>query len=48
MSIAVFSPLRFGRLRITWAKAIAQHCEETPNFITELKEELEIIEMLGS
>ena len=29
------------------AKAIAQHCEEIPNFITELKEELEIIEMLG-
>lgn len=28
------------------AKAIAQHCEEIPNFITELKEELEIIEML--
>ena len=47
MSIAVFSPLRLGRLRITWAKAIAQHCEEIPNFITERKEELEIIEMLG-
>lgn len=29
------------------AKAIAQHCEEIPNFITELKDELEIIEMLG-
>ena len=47
MSIAVFSPLRLGRLRITWAKAIAQHCKEIPNFITERKEELEIIEMLG-
>lgn len=29
------------------AKAIGQHCGEIPIFITEFKEELEIIEMLG-
>lgn len=29
------------------AKAIAQHCEEIPSLITELKQELEIIELLG-
>lgn len=29
------------------AKAIAQHCEEIPDFITELKKELKIIEILG-
>lgn len=29
------------------AKAIAQHCEEIPTFITELKKNLEIIEILG-
>lgn len=28
------------------AKAIAQHCEEIPDFITDLKEELEFIELL--
>lgn len=28
------------------AKAIAQHCEEIPDFITDLKDELEIIEFL--
>lgn len=29
------------------AKAIAQHCEEIPNFIKDLKDKLEIIEILG-
>lgn len=29
------------------AKAIAQHCEEIPDFIVKLRDELEIIEMLG-
>lgn len=29
------------------AKAIAQHCEEIPSLITELKQALEIIELLG-
>ena len=29
------------------AKAIARHCEEIPSLITELKQELEIIELLG-
>lgn len=29
------------------AKAVAQHCEEIPQFILDLKEQLEILEMLG-
>ena len=29
------------------AKAIAQHCEEIPDFIVKLRDELDIIEMLG-
>ena len=29
------------------AKAIAQHCEEIPDFIMDLKDELETIEFLG-
>ena len=29
------------------AKAIAQHCQEIPSFITDLKMNLQILEMLG-
>ena len=29
------------------AKAVAQHCEEIPQFIIDLKEQLETLEMLG-